>query len=83
MLYGGEMRILFNATLVLRESLGPEAKIHIEQLIHRLKLMQGQAKHYTEVTQNDSKAKHDVKAKPSHFMISEQVHMRKHKHTSV
>ena len=38
MLFGCEMRLPFDVELIPRDNLGPEAKIHMEHLLRRLKL---------------------------------------------
>ena len=43
MLFGNEMRLPFDTTLVPKETLGPEANIHLSNLIEMLKLVHGQA----------------------------------------
>ena len=73
MLFGGEMRLPFDSNLIPRETLGPEAKTHVKQLMDRLKLVHEQATQNTELTQAESKQKHDTKAKASSFLLGEQV----------
>ena len=80
MLFGGEMRLPFDTTLIPRETLGPEAKTHVKQLIDRLKLIHEQATQNTELTQAESKQKHDTNAKPSNFLLREQVLWKINKH---
>ena len=79
MLFGNEMRIPFDTALVPRETLGPEAKTHVTQLIDRLKLIHDQAAKNTELSQEESKHKHDIKAKESNFLIGEEVLLKVHK----
>ena len=50
MLFRSEMRLPFDTTLVPRETPGPEAKVHIDQLLDRLKTVHGHATRNTEIT---------------------------------
>ena len=43
MLFGDEMRLPFDTSLIPRETLGPDAKTHVTQLIDRLKMVHEQA----------------------------------------
>ena len=79
MLFGDEMRLPFDTTLIPRETLGPEAKTHVTQLIDRLKIVHEQAARNTELTQTESKQKHDANAKDSNFLLGEQVLLKVHK----
>ena len=79
MLFGDEMRLPFDTNLIPRETLGPDAKAHVTQLINRLKLVHEQAAKNTKIAQTESKAKHDVKAKESNFLLGEQVLLKVHK----
>ena len=79
MLFGDEMRLPFDTTLVPKETLGPEAKIHVTNLIERLKLVREQADKNSTLTQTESKQAHDVKAKDSNFLLGEQVLLKVHK----
>ena len=67
------MRLPFDTSLVPRETLGPEAKTHVKELIDRLKLVHEQAAKNTQITQEESKQKHDINAKESNFLLGEQV----------
>lgn len=78
MLFGGEMRLPIDTSLIPRETL---AKTHMDQLLDRLKLVHKVAKKNTEVTQEESTARHNIKAKSSDFGIAEQVLLRVNKHT--
>ena len=73
MLFGDEMRLPFDTSLVPRETLGPEARTHVKELIDRLKLVHEQAAKNTQITQEESKQKHDSNAKESNFLFGEQV----------
>ena len=81
MLFGGEMRLPFDVNLIPKDSLKPEDKIIVRDLLDTLKLVHGTAKSNTETTQNESKEKHDVKAKESNYMLMELVLKKLHKHT--
>ena len=80
MLFGGEMRLPFDTTLIPRETLGPEAKTHVNQLLDRLKVVHEMASKNTEISQSESKEKHDIKAKQSNFVLGEQVFLKINKH---
>lgn len=79
MLFGNEMRLPFDTTLVPKETLGPEAKIHVTNLIDRLKLVHEQATTNSQLSQAESKQAHDAKAKESNFLLGEQVLLKIHK----
>ena len=79
MLFGDEMRLPFDTTLVPRETLGPEAKIHVNRLIDRLKMVHDQAAKNSELSSAESKQKHDTKANDSNFLIGEHVLLKIHK----
>ncbi|XP_060572531.1 uncharacterized protein LOC132730588 [Ruditapes philippinarum] len=79
MIFGSEMRLPYDTTLIPRESLSTDAKIHIEQLFERLRLIHTQAKQNTELTQKESKEKHDVIAKESVFVQGDLVLLKVHK----
>jgi hypothetical protein len=81
MLFGGEMRLPFDTTLVPRDNLKPQDKVIVNELLETLKLVHGTAKTNTEITQNESKEKHDIEAKNSDFMLLELVLKKVHKHT--
>lgn len=81
MLFGGEMRLPMDVNLVPRETLGPEPKQHVQQLLERMKTIRNIAKQNTETSQQDAKVRHDQKAKPSDFKVMEQVMWKLHKHT--
>jgi hypothetical protein len=67
--------------LVPRDNLKPQDKVIVNELLETLKLVHGTAKTNTEITQNESKEKHDIKAKNSDFMLLELVLKKVHKHT--
>ena len=73
------MRLPFDTSLVPRETLGPEAKTHVTQLMDRLKIVHEQAAKNSELTQTESKQKHDTNAKDSNFLLGEQVLLKVHK----
>ena len=73
MLFGCEMRLPFDINLIPRDNLGPEAKIHMEHLLGRLKLYREIAKDNSEAAKEKDKIKHDIKAKDSTFLEGEQV----------
>lgn len=79
MMFGNEMRLPFDTTLVPKETLGPEARIHVTNLIDRLKLVHEQAAKNTQLSQTESKQAHDTKAKDSNFLLGEQVLLKVHK----
>ena len=81
MLFGGEMRLPFDIDLIPRETLGQDAKQHVQQLLDRHKAIRELAKQNTETTQQESKVRYDLKAKPSDFRLREQVLLKVHKHT--
>ena len=73
MLFGCEMRLPFDINLIPRDNLGPDAKIHMEHLLGRLKLYRDIAKDNSEAAKEKDKIKHDVNAKDSTFIEGEQV----------
>ena len=79
MLFGDEMRLPFDTSLIPRETLGPEAKTHVTQLIDRLKMVHEQATKNSELSQTESKHKHDIKTKESNFLLGEQILLKVHK----
>lgn len=81
MMFGGEMRLPMDVNLIPRETLGTEAKQHIQSLLQRLKVIHNIAKQNTETTQQESKVRHDLKAQPSDFRLLEQVLLKINKHT--
>ena len=81
MLFGAEMRLPFDTNLIPRDTLKPEDKIIVRELLDTLNLIHCTAKANTEQTQNDSKLRHDLKAKDSEYRILENVLRRVHKHT--
>ena len=81
MLFGAEMRLPFDTNLIPRDTLKPEDKIIVKELLDTLKLIHGTAKANTEQTQNDSKLRHDLKAKDSEFRLLEKVLRKVHKYT--
>ena len=82
MLFGGEMRLAFDIDLIPRETLGQDAKQHVQQLLDRHKVIRDIARENTETTQQDSKIRYDVKAKHSNFRLREKVLLKVHKHTT-
>ena len=84
MLFGSEMRLPFDTSLIPRETLGPEAKTHVNQLLDRLKVVHEMASKNTEISQTESKKKkHDIKAKQSNVVLGEQVFLKINKHRQV
>ena len=81
MLFGKEMRLPFDTDLVPRESLGPEAKTFMTQLLDNLKTVHSHATMNSEMTQRDSKQRHDAKAKESNFSLAEKVLLKINKRT--
>ena len=73
MLFGCEMRLPFDVELIPRDNLGPEAKIHMEHLLGRLKLYREIAEDNSQRAKERDKARHDIKAKESTFIEGEQV----------
>ena len=67
------MHIPFDSELISRDNLGPEAKIHVEQLLQRLKLSHEIAKENSERAKERDKIRHDLKAKDSDFLPGEHV----------
>ena len=81
MMFGGEMRLPFDVNLIPKDILRPTDKIFINDLLDTLKLVHGSAKTNSELTQTESKEKHDLKAKQSDFKLGELVLRKVHKHT--
>ena len=81
MLFGGEMRLPFDIDLIPRETLGQDVKQNVQQLLDRHKVIRELAKQNTETTQQESKVRCDLKAKPFDFRLREQVLLKVHKHT--
>ena len=59
MLFGAEMRLPFDVNLIPRDTLKPTDKIIDKELLETLKLVHDNAKLNTEITQNESKERHD------------------------
>ena len=73
MLFGCQMRIPFDSELIPRDNLGPEAKVHVEQLLQRLKLSHEIAKENSEKAKLRDKTRHNRNAKEYNFFPGEQV----------
>lgn len=73
MLFGCKMRVPFDTQLIPRDNLGPEAKVHVEQLLNRLKLSHEIAKENSKRAKERDKNRHDLKAKESNFLPGQQV----------
>ena len=80
MLFGGEMRLPFDTSLIPSETLGPEAKTHVNQLLDRLKFVYEMAQLITVISQTESTEKHYSKGKKSNFVLGEQVFLETNKH---
>ena len=81
MLFGAKIRLPFDVNLIPRETLKPTDKIIVRELLETLKLVHDNAKLNTEITQNESKERHDSSAKESDFIILELVLKKSYKHT--
>ena len=81
MLFGKQMRLSYDTTLVPRDNLNPQAKFHVAELIKRLRTIHEQAKENMEKAQAESKNRHDMHSKPSNFEVGEQVLLKVHKRT--
>ncbi|WAR08352.1 hypothetical protein MAR_018310, partial [Mya arenaria] len=73
MLFGGEMRLPFDTSLVPREALKPEDRTIVTQLIDTLKIVHEMAKNNTELTQEESKERR---------RLGQTVLRKVHKHTT-
>ena len=81
MLFGKQMRLSYDTTLVPRDTLSPQAKFHVSELIKRLKAIHEQAKENIEKTQAEDKNRHDMHSQPSTFEIGDQVLLKVRKRT--
>ena len=81
MLFGKQMRLSYDTTLVPRDTLSPQAKFHVSELIKRLKAIHEQAKENIEKAQAEDKNRHDMHSQPSTFEIGDQVLLKVRKRT--
>jgi len=76
MLFGREMLLPIDTTIIPKDSLGKEATSHINGLLKHLKLTKEVAEENIRSSQETTKSRYDQKASPSKFAIGDTVLLR-------
>ncbi|CAC5378790.1 unnamed protein product [Mytilus coruscus] len=73
MVFGKEMNIPFDISVLLKENLAKSAKQHLQELIDHLKVVKKISTQNVEVAQEKSKQNYDKKAKEPDFRVGNRV----------
>ena len=79
LLFGKEMLLPFDTSMVPKETLGKDAEQHLKSLIDHLKTARKIAAENTKVTQERNKHYYDQKSKEPTFQLQDQVMMQNNK----
>lgn len=79
LVFGTEMQLPIDTSLIPKDTLQPHAQEHLNQLISRIKLVYEEGKNKQEKSQAKSKVRHDQKAKIPNFVVGEKVLLKREK----